>query len=254
MLTQKKKGFTLIELLVVIAIIAILASILFPVFGRARENARRSSCQSNLKQIALGIIQYTQDYDERFPLIYAGSGSGSQTLGWAAQLQPYIKSTQIFQCPSETIAPTSQSADASSATYGGANFSDYWYNGAMNGKSEAGLEYTSSTVMNGDGSSSTSAYAFNGAEIRSDGAAFTIPSVSTVARTAAQVRLPNNTAVATTGTSDAFGLRHLDGINYAFVDGHVKWLKSGSSTDLNKVADATSTYEVTGQDPTFYAG
>src|SRR4028118_1774787 len=63
-----RSGFTLIELLVVIAIIGILASILFPVFARARENARRSSCQSNLKQIGLGILQYTQDYDEKLPL------------------------------------------------------------------------------------------------------------------------------------------------------------------------------------------
>src|SRR5690606_6779733 len=62
-----KRGFTLIELLVVIAIIAILAAILFPVFARARENARRASCQSNLKQIGLGLMQYTQDYDERLP-------------------------------------------------------------------------------------------------------------------------------------------------------------------------------------------
>src|SRR5690242_3494722 len=62
------QGFTLIELLVVIAIIALLAAILFPVFGRARENARRSSCQSNLKQMALGCIQYAQDYDEKLPL------------------------------------------------------------------------------------------------------------------------------------------------------------------------------------------
>jgi prepilin-type N-terminal cleavage/methylation domain-containing protein len=60
-------GFTLIELLVVIAIIAILAAILFPVFARARENARRASCASNLKQISLGLMQYSQDYDERFP-------------------------------------------------------------------------------------------------------------------------------------------------------------------------------------------
>ena len=62
-----KMGFTLIELLVVIAIISILAAILFPAFARARENARRASCQSNLKQIGLGIFQYTQDYDERLP-------------------------------------------------------------------------------------------------------------------------------------------------------------------------------------------
>src|SRR5690349_4775228 len=63
-----RSGFTLIELLVVIAIIALLAAILFPVFARARENARRASCQSNLKQIGLGIMQYTQDYDDRLPV------------------------------------------------------------------------------------------------------------------------------------------------------------------------------------------
>lgn len=82
-----RRGFTLIELLVVIAIIALLAAILFPVFARARENARRASCQSNLKQIGLSVVQYTQDYDETFPLqarkpnnagaqsVFAGGGS-----------------------------------------------------------------------------------------------------------------------------------------------------------------------------------
>lgn len=64
---MRKQGFTLIELLVVIAIIAILAAILFPVFARARENARKSSCQSNLKQIGTGLMMYVQDYDETFP-------------------------------------------------------------------------------------------------------------------------------------------------------------------------------------------
>jgi prepilin-type N-terminal cleavage/methylation domain-containing protein len=87
-----RRGFTLIELLVVIAIIAILAAILFPVFGRARENARRSSCVSNLKQIGLAVIQYTQDYDEGMPRTYAP--------GFRDVLQPYIKSKQIFICPS----------------------------------------------------------------------------------------------------------------------------------------------------------
>lgn len=70
MKNQKRKAFTLIELLVVIAIIAILAAILFPVFARARENARRSSCLSNLKQIGLGAMMYIQDYDERYPQAY----------------------------------------------------------------------------------------------------------------------------------------------------------------------------------------
>lgn len=71
-----RRGFTVIELLVVITIIAILAAILFPVFGRARENARRRSCLSNLKQMGLAILQYTQDYDERFPNNFADLGTG----------------------------------------------------------------------------------------------------------------------------------------------------------------------------------
>src|ERR1044072_2109069 len=98
-----RKAFTLIELLVVIAIIAILASILFPVFARARENARRSSCMSNLKQIGLGFMQYTQDYDERMPpgpTTYAFAGNVPST--WDLVIQPYIKSMQLLTCPSDT--------------------------------------------------------------------------------------------------------------------------------------------------------
>src|SRR4028118_2247831 len=96
------RGFTLIELLVVIAIIAILASILFPVFARARENARRSSCQSNLKQIGLGILQYVQDYDERYPMYRIDSATTGLRSTWFAQAQPYLKSTQLFACPSDS--------------------------------------------------------------------------------------------------------------------------------------------------------
>jgi prepilin-type N-terminal cleavage/methylation domain-containing protein/prepilin-type processing-associated H-X9-DG protein len=97
---KTKSAFTLIELLVVIAIIAILAAILFPVFGRARENARRSSCFSNLKQIGLGNLQYAQDYDESLQLRSYGGGN------WTTMLQPYIKSTQLFTCPSDTSINT----------------------------------------------------------------------------------------------------------------------------------------------------
>src|SRR5476651_72071 len=110
--TLMKKGFTLIELLVVIAIIAILAAILFPVFARARENARRASCQSNLKQLALSLHMYTQDYDERMPRPYTGDNtitplawyqSGANGYGiptWVDELFPYIKNGQVLYCPS----------------------------------------------------------------------------------------------------------------------------------------------------------
>jgi len=96
-----QRGFTLIELLVVIAIIAILAAILFPVFARARENARRSSCASNLKQIGLGIMQYVQDYDETLP---ASTGAVVGTT-WRSSIYPYVKSEQIFICPSGRPGP-----------------------------------------------------------------------------------------------------------------------------------------------------
>jgi prepilin-type N-terminal cleavage/methylation domain-containing protein/prepilin-type processing-associated H-X9-DG protein len=108
--SRRRRGFTLIELLVVIAIIAILAAILFPVFARARESARKTSCASNLKQIGLGWLQYAQDYDERvMPLgTYISSGNGDYWWGKvrggvldAGQgfLQPYMKSAQLQACP-----------------------------------------------------------------------------------------------------------------------------------------------------------
>ena len=119
----RTKGFTLIELLVVIAIIALLAAILFPVFARARENARKTNCANNLKQLALGFAQYTQDYDESFPNVW-NTGSGvNQPGGWTyytaydgagynsmsdvarGSVYPYVKSIQIYVCPSD---PTGQ--------------------------------------------------------------------------------------------------------------------------------------------------
>ncbi|MBV9470838.1 MAG: DUF1559 domain-containing protein [Abitibacteriaceae bacterium] len=96
-------GFTLIELLVVIAIIAILASILFPVFAKARENARRASCQSNMKQIGLGLMQYQQDNDEALPIINGYVNPGSPVaVSWDLQIQPYLKSMQVLVCPSDS--------------------------------------------------------------------------------------------------------------------------------------------------------
>jgi prepilin-type N-terminal cleavage/methylation domain-containing protein/prepilin-type processing-associated H-X9-DG protein len=189
----RNKGFTLIELLVVIAIIAILASILFPVFARARENARRSSCQSNLKQIALGIAQYTQDYDEKFPMRYssvllaAAPADQVYASGWAAVIQPYVKSTQLFQCPSEPTGPDAgfNAGDA---------VNDYGYNlslGNINtSTSLAALNFPSVTIMNFD----------------------------FYARNATSGFFDNSIDPASTK-------RHLDGANYSFADGHVKWYR-----------------------------
>lgn len=92
--SRLRAGFTLIELLVVIAIIAILAAILFPVFAQARDKARQAACLSNAKQISLGFLQYAQDYDELFAI------SASGTAFYVTQ--PYIKSYDVWRCPSYT--------------------------------------------------------------------------------------------------------------------------------------------------------
>lgn len=97
---DRRGGFTLIELLVVIAIIAILASILFPVFSRAREKARESTCISNEKQIGAALMMYASDYDEEFPL--AASSSGDGPPGTLNQIiEPYVKNSQVWRCPSD---------------------------------------------------------------------------------------------------------------------------------------------------------
>ena len=110
--SEPRRGFTLIELLVVIAIIAILAAILFPVFARAREKARQTSCLSNVKQTALAIQMYTQDYDEVFPIAYYYDAGFGQEWAWDAYVNygtganglgiigPYTKNNQLNQCPS----------------------------------------------------------------------------------------------------------------------------------------------------------
>jgi len=104
---RTRKGFTLIELLVVIAIIAILAAILFPVFARAREKARQTACLSNIKQLALGLLMYAQDWDETLPAGYYYAGDFN--ANWQIQVQPYVKNAGIFHCPSDPNGPNASS-------------------------------------------------------------------------------------------------------------------------------------------------
>ena len=132
----KAQGFTLIELLVVIAIIAILAAILFPAFAKAREAARRSSCSSNLKQLGLGLMQYTQEYDEHYP--YSDQPGG----GWAGAVYPYTKSNELLRCPSNPKSGTQNSYAAVTARWGD-------YAGTMNTSwSYGGIPATSLAQLN----------------------------------------------------------------------------------------------------------
>lgn len=142
---ERSFAFTLVEILVVIAIIAILAAILFPVFGRARENARRASCQSNLKQIGLGLLQYSQDYDENLVRAWQssipGNGPSDATARykWMDAVFPYVKSEAIFNCPSQSFrAPAGTYGFRSGTNYGSyAINSTYWEEGDFE-KSPAG--------------------------------------------------------------------------------------------------------------------
>jgi len=208
-----RSGFTLIELLVVIAIIAILAAILFPVFARARENARRASCQSNLKQIGLGFMQYSQDYDERYPLHFANNdgsivtswassptnaGEPGRDMGWAELIQPYVKSRQILQCPSEPTGPVSALSNGTGYTDYMSNVYDINQLGGMRA-----LIAPAQTVIVVDWFAASS-------------------QASALINYNWSTNMP-----ADTGQVDHFR-RHLGGNNFAFADGHVKWLKPES--------------------------
>jgi prepilin-type N-terminal cleavage/methylation domain-containing protein/prepilin-type processing-associated H-X9-DG protein len=127
-----KRAFTLLELVVVVAIIGILAAILFPVLTRTKENPTRYSCQSNLKLLGLGFVQYAQDYEGFLPSTKMGA-----TSGWAAAVYPYVKSRTIFQCPAtQNQAP---------------NSTDYFFNMRLSRGYSPNIKWPSITILGGDG-------------------------------------------------------------------------------------------------------
>ena len=194
--SKRSSAFTLIELLVVIAIIAILAAILFPVFGRARENARRASCQSNLKQISLAALMYAQDYDERHM-----PGVDRKTA-----LFPYIKqgpsnaesnAITVWLCPSNSL----NASDTADVLLAPAQLSaSYGFNLLMNAQNHSAIQTAAETVMLTDGG------------LNDNG----------TGRLASHLHAPGRAVAAGNCRPSP---RHFGGANAAFMDGHVKWMK-----------------------------
>ena len=241
-----QRGFTLIELLVVIAIIAILAAILFPVFQKVRENARRASCQSNMKQIALSITQYTQDYDEKFPNgSITDDGSG---IGWAGEVYPYVKSVGVYKCPDDATSP------GGNGPRGGVRQPcSYAMNHNITATSGTGtlaqMNAPANTIMlfevqgsqveltdpneadsiDGFGYTDNAGYLDHGASTRyGNKANYAMGPIGNPVYTDTTGTLPLNT----TG-------RHTDNANYAFVDGHVKYLRGSAVSPGFNAINAT---------------
>jgi prepilin-type N-terminal cleavage/methylation domain-containing protein len=256
---REQSGFTLIELLVVIAIIAILAAILFPVFATAQEKARQTSCASNLKQLGLAVMQYTQDYDEQFPMasmnwqplddgawsVYTYSFPATYNPDgcvWANAIYPYVKSYGVYDCPSTHVANKFGSWGKT-----GSDPISYTYNGDLQSIKEGRIIQPTQVALIWGGLRSAAI----------EGRCWSFPQLSCGNRNAqCQIDPTGNlfggngkqeqdyAMYDSTGSSNPANLNcfvHGNGDNMLLTDGHVKWIaynsSDGSPYPVNSVGD-----------------
>ena len=273
-LLKKRSAFTLIELLVVIAIIAILAAILFPVFARARENARRSSCQSNMKQLGLGFAQYIQDYDEKMPLGRAYPDTGvSENTNWAFCIAPYTAKfgplfsgggaattngkESIYVCPSDTTTRIQNTGTTSVRgtlsysipfhwTYGGAPQYTYeWGSGnPIRGRSLAEFPDSAGTLQLVEDHSPKNilgenrTYTLRASANGGGGNEGLSPDCSAY----------NSPTDEFSGCAQVKAPAHFDGWNYLFMDGHVKWLLPARTVGTGSISTPRGMWTITEND------
>ncbi len=249
MSSRRRNAFTLIELLVVIAIIAILAAILFPVFAQAREKARQAACMSNCKQIGLASNMYVQDYDEAYPnepFLYDNPPlhslpDGRQCEGWVwwpLVFYPYIKNLGVYTCPSDPNVNQGWTDDGKSNPYWPGGTGDGWgkpipmsyiENGEIYDNSSpfalAGINFPADTYWIADGGDQAP-FGFYGSP-EPDPGIFALGWFNRmrISKECANMQGTNGEFFITPGTSVDPCIRHLDGNEVVFLDGHVKWIR-----------------------------